>query len=134
MNMQWQFVKQYRGKYANITVNNKILNGVVVDCNSEKLKLQTDVGLLQLDVKNIQDIQQLNQQNPIFIYVCKNQICKCKGIRLLNGKKKLTWPCKHLKEFNCTVKKVTNFNQLPLQLKNKFLDGLHSQIPIIQNK
>lgn len=127
-------VKTYFGNQVNIVINSKNISGIINEISDRYLKLDTDFGIVQIDIEKIQDIQKISIVKDLFIYVCKNEICNCKGIRFLSDKTKLNWPCSHFKEFKCPIKKICNFNELPLNLRYKFLNGMHSEIPIIENK
>ena len=124
--------KDYFGKQVSILVNTKNINGIINEINDKYIKLDTDFGIAEISIDKIQDIQKIDIVKDLFVYVCKNQLCKCKGIRFLSNKSKLNWPCKHFKQFSCPIKKICNFNELPLNLRYTFLNGMHSEIPVIE--
>ena len=132
--MEREFFQSYVGKHVDLLINKRNINGVLVSLQENKLKLQTDFGIVQIDIEKVEDIQKLNLLKDVFVYVCKNPICNCKGIRFLSSSKKINWPCKYFKKFECPIKKICNYNQLPLELKNKFIDGMHSEIPVFQSQ
>jgi hypothetical protein len=51
---------------------------------------------------------------------------------MITTEKKTNWCCKHYKKFDCTIKRICDFNELPLNIKLAFLDGMHSTIPVIE--
>ena len=133
--MQFQLINQYKGQTVQIIVNQKTITGILSEVEKNTSFVETDYGVVQLKNDTIKDINKIKLLQDIFVYVCKNQICNCGGIRMLfSGKKKLNWPCKYFKKFSCPIKKVCNFNTLPLKIKNRFLENMHSPIPPFQNK
>lgn len=133
--MQHSLLSEYKGKTVQLTVNQKTITGILSDVNEQISIIETDYGVVQVKNENITDVNQIKLLQDLFVYVCKNQICNCGGIRLLTtNQKKLNWPCKYFKKFSCPIKKVCNFNSLPLKIKNRFLDNMHSPIPPFESK
>lgn len=122
----------FKGKNVLVVLNNnKTVSGNLIELLDSQIKLQTDLGVLSITFQVIDMINQIDQLKKLFVYVCKNELLGCKGIRLISSKQKINWPCKYFKKYQCSVKKVCNFNDIPLKIKNDFIDGLHSIIPVI---
>lgn len=133
--MDYQLLNEYKGKTVQITVNSKNISGILSQVNEKDCFVETDYGVVQLKNNDITDVNSIKLLEDLYVYICKNEICNCKGIRYLtSGTSKLNWPCKYFKKFSCPIKKVCNFNTLPLKIKNRFLQNMHSPIPPFQNK
>lgn len=130
--MNIQQIKQFKGKCVCVFLNNdKNISGIVLQILENSIKLQTDFGIIQIKSQNINGINNIDQLKDLFVYVCKNQALSCKGIRLISSKTKINWPCKYFKDYQCSIKKVCNYNDIPLKIKNAFIDGMHSVIPVV---
>ena len=129
--MQHDQFLQFKGKTVSVFLkNSKNINGNVLQVNDLNLKLQTDLGVLQILFKDVQFITKIENQKDLFVYVCKNQMLSCKGVRLISSKSKINWPCKYFKDYQCQIKKVCNYNDLPLKIKQDFIDDMHSIVPV----
>lgn len=133
--MQFQLIKEYTGETVDVIVKDRNITGILSQVNQNTSFIETDYGIVQVKNENISDINKIKLLQDLFVYICKNQICNCGGIRMLTTQKnKLKWPCKYFKKFSCPIKKICNFNTLPLKIKNRFLDNMHSPIPPFENK
>ena len=129
--MKAEEIKQFKGKNVNLTIDKKTLTGILVQLNENTIKLETDFGIVEIENSKITDMLKIEVLKDLFIYVCKNELLNCKGIRLITSKEKVNWACKYFKQFECPIKKICNLNDMPLKIKNSFLDGMHSEIPVI---
>lgn len=133
--MQYDLIKEYKGKTVQLNVNQKIIIGILTQVEQLTSVIQTDYGVVQIKNKTITDINQIKMLQDLFVYVCKNELCNCGGIRMLTiPTDKINWPCKYFKKFSCPIKKICNFNTLPLKIKNRFLNNMHSPIPPFEDK
>lgn len=122
----------YKGKNVCLLLQNeKSICGIILQFLNDSIKIETDYGILAVENDKIVDINCVQQLKDLFVYTCKNIMLNCKGIRLISGKNKLNWPCKYFKKFQCQICKICNYNDIPLRIKNDFIDGMHSQIPVI---
>ena len=130
--MNREQLQQYKGKNVCVFLNNeKNIYGIVVELSERQVKLQTDYGVLSIENDKITTVSCVDQLKDLFVYTCRNIALKCKGVRLVSSKSKLNWPCKYFKQFQCQISKVCNYNDIPLRIKNDFIDGMHSEIPVV---
>lgn len=132
--MNIEIVKELVGKNVMVDLEEKSINGNIIEYNIEGIKLETDFGVIEIKYKKIKDINRFYKIAELNVFVCKNEVLGCKGMRLLSTKEDITWKCKYSEKYNCPIKKICNFNELPLNIKVSFLDGLHTDIPVIEEK
>lgn len=129
--MQRQQFLQFKGMFVCVFLKNKKqICGIVLQTLENSFKLQSDIGIIQILFKDVQFVTQKQNQKKLFVYVCKNQMLCCKGIRMISSNKKINWPCKYFKNFQCVIKKVCDYNELPLNIKQDFIDNMHSILPV----
>lgn len=73
----------------------------------------------------------VNDENELYVHVCKNDVAFCKGFRLVSSNKEVTWPCNLVKQNNCEKGCVGKFSDMPIQLRQQTLELMHSNIPVV---
>ena len=126
--------QKFIGQHVIVQLENKTLNGNLISVNDTNARLQLDCGIIQIQLDKIKDFTKSLTMPNLNVYVCKNDVLGCKGCRMITTEKKAVWCCKHHKKFDCTIKRICDFNQLPLNIKMAFLDGMHSTIPVVDQK
>ena len=107
----------------------KTLKGVIKSNTAEKIVFDSDdFGVIEIPVENIEEVLVIQEQDPVYIFTCKNNV-GCKGIRYLGVDEKL-FPCKFRLKYECSLDKICDFNRLPLELRKQFLNGMSTPIPI----
>lgn len=133
--MDYNLIQQYKGSSIQANIKQKTIIGVLTQVDQNHSFIETDYGIVQVKNIDIADINKIKLIQDLYVYICKNPICNCGGIRMLiSEKSKINWPCKYFKKFQCPIKKICNFNTLPLKIKNRFLDNMHSPIPPFETK
>lgn len=131
--MKYDDLIVFLGNNVTLELENKTLNGNIVSCEENSIKIETDFGVIEIPNEKIIDINKNINVQSLNVFVCRNEVLGCKGVRMLSSKDEPKWKCKYLNKFNCPVKKVCDFNSLPINIKLAFLDGLHSEVPVIEN-
>lgn len=126
-------IKDFYGKNVIIDLESKSITGNIIECNDVNVKIETDFGLLEISNEKIKDINRTFKFPDLNVYVCKNEVIGCKGMRFLSTHEQFDWKCNYFKKYNCQVKRICNFNELPINIKISFLNGLHSDPPIIED-
>lgn len=112
-----------------VFVGKKTINGIIKEDNDNSIVVDSDeFGVLDIPKTKVDDLIYVKDQEPIYIFVCKNAL-GCNGIRYIGTDCK-NFPCKMLNKYKCDVNQVCDFNELPLNLRKAFLNGMSSQIPI----
>jgi len=133
--MQVDIIKDFIGKNVIVDLSSeKSVNGNLVEINESSIKLETDYGLIEISNNKIKDINRVFKLPDLNVFVCKNEVIGCKGMRSLSTKEKFVWKCKYFDKYKCPIKRVCNFNDLPLNIKISFLDGLHNDPPIVEEE
>ena len=131
--MKYEELKVFLGSSVSIELENRTINGNIIASDESNIKLETDIGVIEINNDKIIDVNKNVKMPTLNVFVCKNEALGCKGVRMLSSKDDLKWKCKYLNKFKCTLKKICDFNSLPIEIKLAFLDGLHSEVPVIEN-
>lgn len=132
--MDNESIKEFLGKNVIVELENRSVSGNLIHFDNDCIKLETDYGIIEILNKNIKDINRLFKMLNLNVFVCKNEVIGCKGMRMLSTKDSFVWKCKYFEKYKCPIKRICNFNELPLNIKVSFLDGLHNDPPVIEEE
>lgn len=123
-------IKDLIGKNIQMEYEGKTVMFVLKEVNDELLVGKTPTNLDIYIPRGKVGPFMVGNFNRLYVHNCKNEGV-CKGYRMLSTAKEVGWQCKHGKKFKCSIICSGEFDTLPQELRTKFLDGLHTTIPVI---